>query len=129
MQPTISRLHQGLAWIFLAGLLIQLYLAGAPLFGAASFQPHRMLGSALTLAAFLLPVLALVGRLGRQLIGLSALLAFLAIVQAMLPALRSTVPVIAAFHSINALMLMGISARIGRNGGAAARELNSAINP
>ena len=121
---SISQIHQGLARIFLAGLLLQLYLAGAPMFGAASFEPHRMLGSALTILAILFPVLALMGRLGRQRIGLSMLLVFLIIVQAMLPSLRGSASGIAALHSVNALALMGVSARIGRKGRAEALQVN-----
>ena len=121
---SISQIHQGLARIFLAGLLLQLYLAGAPMFGAASFEPHRMLGSALTILAILFPVLALVGRLGRQRIGLSMLLVFLIIVQAMLPSLRGSASGIAALHSVNALALMGVSARIGRKGRAEVLQVN-----
>lgn len=124
MQGTILRIHQGLARIFLAGLLLQFYLAGAGLFGAGSFQPHRILGDVLTMLAILFPVLALVGRLGRKLIGLSTLLAFLTIVQIMLPSLRGNVPWIAALHPINALALMGLSATIRRNGHAEARQAN-----
>jgi hypothetical protein len=124
MQRIISQIHQGLARIFLAGLLLQLYLAGAPMFGATSFEPHRMLGSALTILAILFPVLALVGRLGRQRIGLSMLLVFLIIVQVMLPSLRGSASWIAALHSVNALALMGISARVGRKGRAEALQVN-----
>jgi hypothetical protein len=124
MQQMISQIHHRLAWIFLAGLLLQLYLAGAPMFGAASFQPHRMLGGALTIAAILFPVLALAGRLGRQRIGLSILLVALIFVQGMLPALRGSVSWIAALHSVNALILMGVSARIGRSGRAEALQVN-----
>jgi hypothetical protein len=116
----MSQFHQWLARIFLAGLLLQFYLASTPIFGAGSFQPHRMLGAALTLLVFLFPLLALVGRLGRQLIGFSILLVVLMIVQMMLPSLRGAAPWIAALHPVNALVLMGISARIGRNGRAAA---------
>lgn len=114
MQQIISRLHQGLVWIFSAGLLVQLYLAGAPMFGATTFQPHRMLGGMLVMLAILIPVLALLGRLGRQTIGLSLLLAVLAIVQGILPFLRASIPWLAAFHAVNAVALMVVSARIGR---------------
>lgn len=114
MQRLIAQIHQWAARIFLAGLIIQFYLASAPLFGAGSFQPHRMLGGVLTLLAFLFPVLALAGRLERQLIGLSTLLVVLAIVQMMLPSLRGAVPWLAAIHPLNALALMGVSARISR---------------
>lgn len=124
MQRIITQIHQWLARIVLAGLLLQFYLAGAPMFGAASFEPHRMLGSALTILVILLFVLALVGRLGRQLIGLSMLLVFLTIVQVMLPSLRGTVSWIAALHAVNALALMGVSATIGRQGRAQALQAN-----
>lgn len=122
MQRTISQIHQWLARTFLAGLLLQFYLASTPIFGAGSFQPHRMLGSALTLIAFLFPLLALVGRLGRQRIGFSILLVVLVIVQMMLPSLRGAAPWIAALHPINALVLMGISARISRIGWTVAQQ-------
>lgn len=121
MQRTISQIHQWLARTFLAGLLLQFYLASTPIFGAGSFQPHRMLGGALTLIAFLFPLLALVGRLGRQRIGFSILLVVLVIVQMLLPSLRGAAPWIAALHPINALVLMGISARISRSGGTVAQ--------
>jgi len=125
MQRIISQIHQGLARIFLAGLLLQFYLASAPMFGVGlSFGPHRMLGSALTVLVILFPVLALAGRLGRRLIGLSMLLVFLTIVQVMLPSLRGNAPWIAALHPINALALMGISAMIRRNGRAEALQVS-----
>jgi hypothetical protein len=124
MQRIISQIHQWLARIFLAGLLLQFYLAGSALFGVESFEPHRMLGYALTMLVILFPVLALVGRLGRQVIGLSMLLVFLTIVQVMLPSLRGNASWIAALHPVNALALMGISARLGRNGRAKALQVN-----
>ncbi len=124
MQRIISQIHQGLARIFLAGLLLQFYLAGTALFGVGSFEPHRMLGSALTMLAILFPVLALVGRLGWKLIGLSMLLVFLTIVQVMLPSLRVNASWIAALHPVNALALMGISATIRRYGRAEALQVN-----
>jgi hypothetical protein len=124
MQRVISQTHQWAARLFLVGLLLQFYLASTPIFGAGSFQPHRMLGGALTALVLLFPVLALAGRLGRQLIGLSILLGVLAIVQAMLPSLRGTAPWIAALHPVNALVLMGISARLARNGRAEALQVS-----
>lgn len=117
MQRIVAQSHQWLARIFLAGLLIEFYLVGAAIFGAGlSFGPHRMLGSALVVLAILFPVLALVGRLGRKLIGFSFLLLLLTIVQGMLPSIRGNVPWIAALHPVNALALMGISALLRRNG-------------
>src|SRR6185503_13119803 len=114
----IAQIHRELARIFLAGLLLQFYLAGTGMFGAASFSPHRMLGDALTGLVILFPVLALIGRLGRKLMGLSLLLVFLTIVQIMLPSLRGSVAWIAALHPVNVLALMGVSATIRRSGRA-----------
>jgi Family of unknown function (DUF6220) len=125
MQRIILQIHQWLVRIFMAGLVLQFYLAGAPIFGVRlSFEPHRMLGFALTIVAILFLVLALVGRLGRNLIGLSILLVFLTILQAILPALRGIAPWIAALHPVNGLALMGISATIRRNGRAEALRVN-----
>lgn len=118
MQKTVSQMHQWLARLFLAGLLIQFYLAGTAVFGAGTIQPHRMLGNVLTMLVFLFPVLAVVGRLGRKLIGLSLLLVFLTLVQMMLPSLRVSASWIAALHPVNALALMGVSAMIRRSGRA-----------
>ena len=119
MQRILSQIHQWLARIFLAGLVLQFYLASAPIFGVGlSFEPHRKLGVALTILAILFPVLALVGRLGRKLIGFSTLLVFLTIDQAILPSLRGNAPWIAALHPVNALALIGVSAMIRRNGRA-----------
>ncbi len=125
MQRIILQIHQWVVRIFLAGLLLQFYLAGASIFGVGlSFEPHRKLGYALTIVVMLLPVLALVGRLGRKLIGFSILLVFLTIVQAVLPALRGAVPWIAALHPVNALALMGTSAMIRRYSQAEALRAN-----
>ncbi len=124
MQRIIAQIHHGLAAVFLAGLLLQFYLAGIALFGVGSFEPHRMLGDTLTLLAILFPVLAVVGRLGRQRIGLSLLLLLLTIVQIILPSLRGSASVIAALHPVNALALIGVSATIRRSGRAEALQVS-----
>lgn len=124
MQRNIAQIHQGLAWILLAALLVQFYLAGSAIFGAGSFEAHRSLGGVLLLPVLLLLVLAVVGRLGGRLVGLSLLLVVLFIVQTILPSLRNDAAWVAAFHSVNALALMGISAALGRNGGPEALRVS-----
>src|SRR5215467_8775739 len=107
MQSVVTRVFQGLAWLVLAGLVLQVYLVGAALFGAATFQPHRALGVALAMAILLLLVLTLVARPGRSAVGLAALLVALTVVQVLLPSLRTGLPGVAAVHAVNALALMG----------------------
>lgn len=122
MRRVISRIHQGLAWLVLAGVLLQFYLAGMVLFVGTSFELHRTLGYLLAVPVIFLLVLALAGRLGRLLIGLSALLLLLTIVQIMLPSLRGDASWIAALHPVNALSLLIISAAIGSYGRAEVKE-------
>ncbi len=70
----------------------------------------------LAIPILLLLVLALAGRLGSRLIGLSALLVVLTVVQVMLPSLRFSLPFVAALHVVNALALLGVSGAITRQG-------------
>jgi hypothetical protein len=120
MQRIILYVHQALAWVVLVSLLLQFYWAGMALFGATSFEFHRTWDYLLAIPILLLLVLALAGRLGRRLIGLSALLVVLTVVQVMLPSLRSSVPLVAALHVVNALALLGVSAAIALQGRAEA---------
>jgi hypothetical protein len=120
MQRIILDVHHGLAWGVLVSLLLQFYLAGMALFGAASFEFHRTWGYLLAIPILLLPVLVSVGGLGRCLIGLSALLVVLTVVQVMLPSLRFSLPFVAALHVVNALALLGVSRAIARQGRAEA---------
>jgi hypothetical protein len=110
MRRILLWIHQGLAWVVLVGLLLQFYFVGMALFGGTSFEFHRTLGYLLAVPVILLLVLALAGRLGRLLTGLSALLVVLIILQAALPSLRSSVPMVAALHPVNAVALLGLSA-------------------
>ena len=116
MQRTMARLYTGLAWVILAGLLFQFYLAGTALFGATTFEAHRSLGMALVLPVVALLLLAVAGRMGRRLISISALLLVLTVVQILLPGLRDNVSWVAALHPVNALALGGVTSLCARAG-------------
>jgi hypothetical protein len=62
----------------------------------------------------LLLVLALAARPGRRTIGMAAVLVILAVVQVLLPSLRTAVPWVAALHPINAVALAMVTARLAR---------------
>jgi hypothetical protein len=96
---------RGLAWLILAGLAVEVYLAGAGLFGVATFQPHRALGVALAVAILLLLALTPIARPGRRVVGLTALLAGLTVVQVLLRSLRIGLPWVAALHTLNAVAM------------------------
>jgi hypothetical protein len=113
MRKTISAMHVGLAWVILATVIAQFFFAGLGIFGATGFGAHKMVGYLVIPAALILLVLALVGRLGRIAIGLSALLLVLTIVQSMLP---SGPAVIAALHPVNALAILAVVGNLARLG-------------
>jgi hypothetical protein len=114
VRSVVARIFQGVAWLVLAGLVVQFYLAGAALFGVTTFQPHRTLGVALALAILLLLVLALGAQPGRRVVGLTALLAALTVVQVLLPSLRTVLPALAALHVINAAVLLAVAGAMAR---------------
>jgi hypothetical protein len=110
----IMRILQGLAWLVVGGLVLQIYLAGAALFGSTTFQPHRSFGDALGAAILILLVVALIARPGRRVLGLAAALTALTIVQILLPSLRSGLPWVAALHAVNAVALVGVTLNLAR---------------
>lgn len=111
---TIARIHRGLVWVLLAGLLVQIYFAGVFLFGAGPTSFHENWGYMFWLLTPLMVVLALVGGLGRRLIGLSVLLVILTTVQVNLPHLRASIPWAAALHPVNALAMVGVTVLMAR---------------
>jgi hypothetical protein len=58
MQRTFYLLYRGLTLLFVAGAVLQFFLAGLGVFGAASFGPHMTVGKLLALASLILLVLA-----------------------------------------------------------------------
>ena len=132
MQRTFYQLYRGLAFLFAAGAVVQFFLAGLGVFGAASFEIHATVGTILFIASVVLLVLAgglfLSGGLPRQSASLATLLVVLMVVQYSLVALFSeTAPALAALHPANGLLVLGTacalafgwrpSAPAGRSGG------------
>lgn len=112
-----ARVFQILAWITLAGFVLQLYLGGVGAFGANTYAWHRAVGHIVGYPIYVLPIVALIGRLGRRVIGASALLFVLYMLQVILPNLRADLPYVAAFHVVNALVLMGVASAAARMAG------------
>ncbi|HEY8922417.1 MAG TPA: DUF6220 domain-containing protein [Candidatus Limnocylindria bacterium] len=103
-----------LVWIYLAGILVQVFLAGIGLFGAAKdFEPHVGLGWILHLVPVLLLIAAAVGRVGRGLLWWTAALLVVQFVQPILATLRNDLPLVAAFHPVLALIIFWLAVMIG----------------
>jgi len=102
--------HLVSAWLFVAGVLLQGYLAGsalAQLGGSGDFGTHIEFGYTLMgILAIAVLVLALAGRFPRAQVGWSALLFVLYVVQTILPSGRESSPAIAALHPVNAMIML-----------------------
>lgn len=104
-----------LAGLFVAGAVLQFFLAGLGVFGTgASFETHATVGTILALASIVLlilaGVLALTGNLAWQKAGLAALLVVVMVVQyALVELFSEAVPALAALHPVNGLLVLGVA--------------------
>jgi hypothetical protein len=109
--------HLGFAWLFVAGVLLQAYLAGAALAqlgGSGDFGTHISVGyTVMGLLALAVLISALVGRVPRRDVALSIALVILYIIQTALPSARAGAPLVAALHPANAMVLLILAAIIG----------------
>lgn len=102
-----------LAWLFAAGVVVQVFLAGLSLFDSAlRWDDHRVFGSAIGIVPILLLVYAVVGRLGLRLIGGAALLFWLYGLQFAFA--HAGNGYVAALHPVNALALFALAVALGR---------------
>jgi uncharacterized protein DUF6220 len=119
MQRAFYQLYRGIALLFLAGAVLQFFLAGLGVFGAASFGPHKTVGKLLALASLILlvlaAILALTGGLSRGRVGLPALLLALMILQwSLVEAFSVSAPALAALHPVNGLLVLGVAFALAR---------------
>jgi hypothetical protein len=108
----VARAHRVLATTFLAGAVLQFFLAGLGAFkfdseNSSAFDAHRIVGDLLTLIALILLILAVVGR--KQAQQASIVLFVLMIVQNVLGAAGADAPVIGALHPVNGLLILGVA--------------------
>lgn len=114
MQMTWRYLFAAAAVLFLVGVVVQVYLIGATLFAGGNLEDHRSLGYLLSLAPVIPLVLAWPARAGQRTLVLCAALLVDAFVQSVLPSLKGSVPVLAALHPVNALIVFGLSVEVAR---------------
>jgi hypothetical protein len=108
-------LYLVLIWVFVACLIVQAFLVGLDLFGdAIDPTTHRNWAYIYGWLTPILVFLAAVGRLPRAVrLGSVALLILFA-VQTLLPSLRDVLPVMAAAHALNALLIFWLAMTLAR---------------
>ena len=113
------------AWLFVACSIVQVFLAGLGVFeNPLRFVTHREFGYLFGWLVFVLLILALVGRMGRRVVGLTLLLIVLFILQSVLVAVRTSQPAVAALHPLNGFLILLVGIVVALEG----RRLPS-INP
>ncbi len=116
-------LFLAMVWVYLAGIVFQVFLAGMGLFGAAKdFEPHVGLGWILHLVPVLLLIVAAVARVGRRLIWWIVALLIVQFIQPILATLRTGQPLVAAFHPVLALVVFWLGITIGLQAWRLVRE-------
>jgi hypothetical membrane protein len=99
--------HLGVAWLFVACLVVQVFLAGLGVFDdPEAFVTHRDFGYLIGWFVLVLLVAAIVGRLGRRQIGLAILLIVLFTLQSVFVAMRTENPMVAALHPVNGFLIL-----------------------
>ncbi|HEX9634936.1 MAG TPA: hypothetical protein VGB34_05560 [Candidatus Limnocylindria bacterium] len=99
-----------LAWLYLAGLVTVAFAAGLGLLVPDSTMDlHIESGYILHLAPILLLLAAWGARVGRPTIWWVIALTVSGLIQPLLPALRESVPFLAALHPLNAMVLFYLS--------------------
>jgi len=111
------KIFAGLAWLFVLAVAIQFFLAGLGVLGGESLEAHRQWGFiVLHLLPILMIVAAIVGRMGRTVVGLTVLLFLLVFVQPLFadPALDPRW--LRSIHVLNALFIFALGFYLAQRG-------------
>ena len=113
MNRRLLQVHAGAAWLFVASIVVQVFLAGAAiaqLGGSGTFAFHIEFGyTYVGIVALLVVVTALIARAGRTAVATSLGLLVLYVIQTVLPGFKGSVPFVSALHPVNALVLFAIA--------------------
>jgi hypothetical protein len=116
MRSIARTAHLVVAWLLVAGLAVQIFLAGLGVFkGADSFATHRDFGFMLELLPLVLLVLGLIGGLGRRTAILAAAIFGLFLLQSVFVSVRSSNPEVAALHPVNGFLIALLSIVLARS--------------
>jgi hypothetical protein len=118
-RAAVRRAFPWLAWLYVASLTVQVFLAGLAVFSdAAVFTTHVAFGQVVIgLLTLALPITAWIGRLPFVRPSVGILLFYL--LQTGLPEVRASYPVVAALHPVLALGLFWLAVRLATRARAA----------
>ena len=106
MRTTARALFLGASWLLVAGVVVQVFLAGLGVFDSPDqFEVHRNFGYTLELLPIVMIVVGLVVGVGRRSVGLAAVVLVLFFVQSLLAAVPTDAPMVAAIHPVNGFLI------------------------
>ena len=115
MQPVARTIHAVLAWLLVATLLVQVWLAGRGVFEAPGFfATHRDVGYTLSIFPLALLVLGFLGGMGRRVAIMAALIFGLMILQSVFVVMRTSTPAVAALHPVNGFLILLVAILLAR---------------
>ena len=104
------------ASIFAVCLVVQVFLAGLGVFDSPSaFMTHATFGFVIEWLTLVMLLIAAFGRLGRRLIGLTALTLCQLVLQSVFVAVRDTYPMVAALHPVNGFLILFLAIVLARD--------------
>lgn len=112
MNQRLLQVHAAAAWLFVASIVVQVFLAGAAitqLGGSGTFATHIDFGYWIGAFALALLVTAVIARAGRPAISVSLGLLVLYVIQTLLPGFKGSIPWVSALHPVNALVLFAVA--------------------
>ena len=125
MRSVARLLHLVVAWLLVAGLVVQIFLAGLGVFrGPDSFVTHRDFGYMLELLPIVLLILGLIAGLGRRAALLAAGIFGLFMLQSVFVGLRADAPEVAALHPVNGFLITLLAIVLARDAWMARRVVN-----
>lgn len=116
MRSIARTLHTVVAWVFVAALVVQVWLAGRGVFESPTmFDAHRNLGYTLSLFTIVLLVLGILGGMGRRPAILAVVIFGLFILQSVLVLMRESTPAVAALHPVNGFLILFLAIVLARD--------------
>ena len=116
MRSLARSIHLVVAWLLVAGLVAQIFLAGLGVFrGPANFATHRDFGYMLELLPIVLLIAGLLGGLGRRPALLAIGIFALFMLQSVFVGLRGGAPEVAALHPVNGFLITLLAVVLARD--------------
>jgi hypothetical protein len=118
------KIFVGLAWLFVLAVAIQFLLAGLGVLGGEGLEAHRQWGFiVLHLIPILMFLAAIVGRMGRTVIGLTVVLFLLVFLQPLFVDPELDPRWLRSLHVLNALFIFALGHHLAQRGTKTVRSM------